>query len=85
MYCIVCSYAGTIEVKGNDKILLHNKHGERSYSSKNQYSGIIGLVRLEYHDSTSGVPSEGTLLNVYTIKKALNTLFQSLSHCEYYE
>ena len=68
MYCIVCSYAGTIEVKGNDKILLHNKHGERSYSSKNQYSGIIGLVRSEYHDSTSGVPSEGTLLNVYTIK-----------------
>ena len=68
MYCIVCSYAGTIEVKGNDKILLHNKHGERSCSSKNQYSGIIGLVRSEYHDSTSGVPSEGTLLNVYTIK-----------------
>ena len=68
MYCIVCSYARPIEAKGKDKILLHNKHGERSYSSENQYSGIIGLVRSGYHDSTSGVPSEGTLLNVYTIK-----------------
>ena len=68
MYCIVCSYAGPIEVKGNDKTPLHNKHGERSYSSENQHSGITGLVRPGYHDSTSRVPSEGTLLNVYTIK-----------------
>ena len=68
MYCIVCSYARPIEAKGKEKILLHNKYGERSYNSENQYSGIIGLVRSGYHDSTSGVPSEGTLLNVYTIK-----------------
>ena len=69
MYCIVCSYAGPIEVKGNDKTPLHNKHGERSYSSENQYFEITGLVHLGYHDSTFGVPSEGTLLNVYTKKK----------------
>ena len=50
------------------KTLLHNKHGKRSYSSKNQHSGITGLVRPRYHDSTSGIPSEGALLNVYTIK-----------------
>ena len=68
MYCIVCSYVGTIEVKGKDKTPLHNKHGERSYSSKNQHSGIIGLVRSGYHGNTSGVPSEETLLNVYNIK-----------------
>ena len=48
MYCIVCSYVGPTEVKGNDKTLLHNKHGERSYSSENQYSKIIGLVRPGY-------------------------------------
>ena len=68
MYCIVCSYAGPIKVKGKDKTPLHNKHGERSYSSENQHSRITGLVRPGYHDSTSEVPSEGTLLNVYTIK-----------------
>ena len=68
MYCIVCSYVGPIEVKGNDKTPLHYKHGERSYSSENQHSGITGLVRLGYHDSTPKVLSEGTLLNIYTIK-----------------
>ena len=71
MYCIVCSYAGPIEVKGKDKTPLHNKHRERSYSSENQHSGITSLVRPGYHNSTSGVPSEGTLLNVYTIKDKL--------------
>ena len=65
---MVCFYVGPTEVKGKDKTPMHNKHGERSYNSENQYSGIIGLVRSGYHDSTSGVPSEGTLLNVYTIK-----------------
>ena len=40
----MCSYVGPIEVKGNDKAPLHNKHGERSYSSENQYFGITGLV-----------------------------------------
>ena len=68
MYCIVCSYAGPIEVKGKDKTLLHNKHRERSYSSENQPSGIIGLVHPRYHNNTPGISSEGTLLNVYTIK-----------------
>ena len=58
----------TYRGKGKDKTPLHNKHGERSYSSENQHSWFIGLVRPRYHDSTSGVPSEGTLLNVYTIK-----------------
>ena len=56
MYCIVCSYAGPIEVMGKDKTSLHNKYGERSYSSENQHYGITGLVRLGYHVSTSGVP-----------------------------
>ena len=37
-----------IEVKGNDKTPLHNKHGERLYSSENQHSGITGLVRPGY-------------------------------------
>ena len=37
------------------------------------------------HDNTLGVPSEGTFLNVYTIKDKPQTLFQSLSHGEYYE
>ena len=55
MYCIVCSYVGLIEVKGKDKISLHNKHGERSYSLENSHSRIIGLVRPGYHDSISGV------------------------------
>ena len=68
MYCIVCSYAGPIEVNGKDKTPLNNKHGERSYSLENQHSWITGLVRPGYHDSMSGVQSEGTLLNVYTIK-----------------
>ena len=85
MYCIVCSYAGPIKVKVKNKTPLHNKHGERSYSSKNQYFEITGLVRPGYHDNIFGVPSEGTLLNVYKKKKALNTLFQFLSHYEYYE
>ena len=64
----MCSYVGPIEVKEKDKTPLYNKHGERSYSSENQHSGITGLVRPGYHDSTPGVPSEETLLNVYTIK-----------------
>ena len=64
----MCFYVGSIEVKGKDKTPLHKKHGERSYSSENQHSRITGLVRPGYHDSTSEVPSEGTLLNVYTIK-----------------
>ena len=64
----MCSYAGPIEVKKNDKTLLHNKHEERSYSSKNQYFEITDLVRPGYHDNIFGVPSEGTLLNVYIIK-----------------
>ena len=68
MYCIVCSCAGPRGVKGKDKTPLHNKHGERSYNSENQHSGITGLVRPGYHDSTPGVPSERTLLNVYIIK-----------------
>ena len=68
MYCIVCSYVVPIERKGKDKPPLHNKHGERLYISENQHSGITSLVRLGYHDSTPGVSSEGTLLNVYTIK-----------------
>ena len=68
MYSIVCSCAGPIEVKGKDKTPLHSKHGERSYSSENQHSGITGLICPGYHNSTSGVPSEGTLLNVYTVK-----------------
>ena len=68
MYYIVCSYAGSIEVKGKEKTSLHNNHGERLYSSENQHSRITGLIRSGYHDSMSGVPSEGTLLNVYTIK-----------------
>ena len=67
MYSIVCSCAGPIEVKGKDKTPLHSKHGEKSYSSENQHSGITGLICPGYHNSTSGVPSEGTLLNVYTI------------------
>ena len=58
MYCIVCSYVGPIEVKGNDKAPLHNKHGERSYSSENQHSGITGLVCLGYHNNTSGIPRQ---------------------------
>ena len=68
MYCIVCSYVGLIKVNGKDKTSLHNKHGERSNSSENQHSMITGLVCPGYHDSMSGVPSEETLLNVYTIK-----------------
>ena len=68
MYCIVCSYAEPIEVKENDKTSLHNKHGKRSYSSENQHFGITGLLHPGYHNSTPGVLSEGTLLNVYTIK-----------------
>ena len=48
MYCIVRSCAGPIEVKGKDKTPLHNKHGERSYSSENQHSGITGLIRSGY-------------------------------------
>ena len=43
VYCIVCSYARPIRVKGKDKTLLHNKHGERSYSSENQHFGFHGL------------------------------------------
>ena len=43
MYCIMCYYAGPIEVKGKDKTPLHNKHGERSYSSRNQHSRFHGL------------------------------------------
>ena len=38
---MVCSYVGPIEVKGNDKTLLHNKHGERLYNSENQHSGFL--------------------------------------------
>ena len=68
MYCIVCYYAGPIEEKGKDKTPFHNKHEERLYSSENQHSGITGLVRQRYHDSTSRVPSKGILLNVYRIK-----------------
>ena len=68
MYCIVCSYASPIEVNGKDKTSLHNKHGERLHSLENQHSWITGLVSPGYHDSMSGVQSEGTLLNVYTIK-----------------
>ena len=41
--CIVCSYAGPIEVKGKGKTPSHNKRGERSYSSKNQHSRFHGL------------------------------------------
>ena len=60
MYCIVCSYAGLIRVKGKDEIPLHNKYGGRLYSSENQHSRITSLVRLGYHDSTSGIPRSYT-------------------------
>ena len=66
MYFIVCSCVGPIEVKGKDETLLHNKHGERSYSSRNQrlwVPWITDLVHLGattsrsgYHDITSGIP-----------------------------
>ena len=66
----------TYRGKGKDKTPLHNEHWERSYNSENQHSGFLQaqyvqgtkIVRPGYHDSTLGVPSEGTLLNVYTIK-----------------
>ena len=69
----------TYRGKGKDKTPLHNKHGERSYGSENQHFRFLQAqyvqgtttVRLRYHDSTSGVPSERTLLNVYTIKDKL--------------
>ena len=54
----MCYYAGPKEVKGKDKTPLHNKHGERSYSSEIQHSGITCLVRLGYHNSTSGIPRQ---------------------------
>ena len=73
-----CSCVGPIEVKGMDKTPLHNKLGERSYSSRNQrfwVPWITNLVPLGamtscsgYHDITLGEPSEGTLLNVHKIK-----------------
>ena len=58
--CVLYSYscAGPIEVKGKDKTPLHNKHGERLYSSENQHSGITNLVRSRYHDSMSRVPQQ---------------------------
>lgn len=34
-----CSCARPIEVKGKDKTSLHDKYGERSYSSRNQHFG----------------------------------------------
>ena len=34
-------YVAPIEVKEKDKIILHNKHGERSYSSENQHSEFL--------------------------------------------
>ena len=65
MYCKVCSCVGPIEVKGKDESLLHIKHGERSYSSRNQRLWvplITDLVHLgattsrsEYHFITSRV------------------------------
>ena len=49
----------TYKGKGKgQKTPLHNKHGERSYSSENQHSGITGLVCSGYHDSTSEVPQQ---------------------------
>ena len=75
LYSFSC--VGPIEVKGNDKTPLHNKHRERLYSAENQRFWVLtGLIRLgiprQYasgsHDSTLGAASEGILQNVYTIK-----------------
>ncbi|KAL0006936.1 hypothetical protein SO802_008438 [Lithocarpus litseifolius] len=56
--------AGPIKVKGNDKTPLYNKYGERLYSSENQRSGITGLVRLGYHNSTSEGLSNSAFLKL---------------------
>ena len=62
----MCSCAGPREIKGKDETPLHNKHGERSYSTRNQrfwVPWIIDLVHLGattscsgYHDITFRVP-----------------------------
>ena len=36
-----CSSVGPIELKGKEKTPLHNKYGERLYSSENQHSGFL--------------------------------------------
>ena len=99
----MCSCARPIGVKGKDETPLHNKHGERSYSSRNQsfwVPWITDLVHLgattshsRYHDIMSGVPqyyARGTKWRnsfkcSHNKRWVLNLLFQSPSHCEYYE
>ena len=65
MYFIVCSYVGPIEIRERTKLnCIISMEKDRVV----QRISILGSYRHRNHDSTPGVPSEGTFLNVYTIK-----------------
>ena len=82
MYCIVCSYVEPIEVRERKK--LHCIISMEKDCVVQRIS-ILGSYRPStprnhdctpgYHDSMPGVPSEGTLLNVYTIKDKPQILY----------
>ena len=68
MCCIVCSYIRPIEVREMTKLHCIISMEKDSVV---QRIGILGSYRLSTpgnHNNTLGVPSEETLLNVYTIK-----------------
>ena len=78
MYCIPCSYVGPIEIREMTKLhCIINM--EKNYVV--QRINILGSYRPSTprnHDSTLGVPSEGTFLNVYTIKYKPKILYFNL-------
>ena len=78
MYYIACSYVGPIEVRERTKLhCIISMEKDRIV----QRISILGSYRPSTpgnHDSTLGVPSEGTFLNVYTIKDKSQILYFNL-------
>ena len=78
MYCIVCSYVGPIEVRERTKLhCIISMEKERVVQRIN----ILGSYRPNIpgnHNSMLGIPSEGTFLNIYTIKDKPQILYFNL-------
>ena len=74
----MCSYVGPIEIREREKLnCIISMEKDRVV----QRISILGSYRPSAprnHDSTPGVPSEGTFLNVYTIKDKPQILYFNL-------
>ena len=78
MYCIVCSYVGPIEVREMTKIHCIISMEKDCVVQRISILGSYRSSTPRNHDNMPGVPSEGTFLNVYTIKDKPQILYFNL-------